>query len=351
VWLALALVILQSALWILFISVPAVPLLGLGKLTGLDMPRVATVIYAFALNFFGITIVLLAAIGIAVARTAKAAAADVEVSRAVESGRSEQEILKRTAAAMPRLIVHRYIVAAIIAAALFNVALTLTGNNRGEFFNTNIYTALAIGLVVTLASFGLYAVLDTASFVNFVHIARDLIDHQYQPNGDYIYQLVPRKRRSKLEYPRRERLRSRVDAVVKYLKMQGCDDLVFVAHSQGSIIVFEYLKALQAIERASCIRVVTFGSPLSHLYSHYFNGYQNVAETLLELRRRGIQWVNLYRINDPIGNCIEGPEELIKNIAMPKGPNGEGHTNYWSEAAVGQEIRNILNDLQRKGAR
>src|SRR5215469_11053155 len=32
VWLALALVILQSALWILFISVPAVPLLGLGKL-------------------------------------------------------------------------------------------------------------------------------------------------------------------------------------------------------------------------------------------------------------------------------------------------------------------------------
>jgi hypothetical protein len=343
-WLALAIVILQSALWILFISVPSVPLLGLGKLTGLEIPRVMSVVYIFALNCLGIAVVLTVALGVAAARARSAG----EASKAIKSDHSGQEGLRQTAAAMPRLIVNKYIVTLILAAATVNIALTLTGNDQGELIKDNIWVSLVIALVVTLTSFALYGVLDTANFVNVVHIARDLIDHQYQPEDSYISRLLPGHRRSGIQYPRRERLQSRLKLVVKYLEEQRCAELVLVAHSQGSIIVFEYLERLLVTNNVPRIRVVTFGSPLSYLYSYYFHGYKDVGRILHELHDRGVKWTNLYRINDPIGNCIKDTYGAIENIALPKGANGEGHTNYWAEAAVGKEIRNALREFERR---
>src|SRR6185295_14817114 len=185
---------------------------------------------------------------------------------------------------------------------------------------------LWIVLLVASAALLLYLFIDTKTSVNFIHIARDLIDHHYKPRSSFVYWLLPAKHRTAPKYLRRQRLLSRLDAAVTFLEAKGCHAIVFVAHSQGSIIVYEYLKNLVAAEGSAHRRaVVTFGAPLDHLYAHYFHDYANVGETLIRLERCVASWINLHRIDDPIGNSIGDCQGWIDDIAMGKG----GHINYW----------------------
>jgi hypothetical protein len=342
-WLAFGVVILQSALWILFMSVPAVPLLGLAEFTGVSMKRVPIVVYGFALNCLSLAIIMIVVIYVSSERKKITEDAKTKIDNELAN------------VLMPRLIVHKSILCAIISIGMISVVANLaanvamlTGYDQGDLFKHNIYLSLAITSVVTLASLALYAVLDTPGFVNVVHIARDLIHHQYKPNK--LTCRLFSGRELKATYPRRSRLQSRVDSVVQMLGKYECGDIVFVAHSQGSVIVYEYLKDTFIPERTEAkkgvspiIPLVTFGSGLSHLYDYYFRGYSSSSDGVFRLG--GVSWINLYRINDPIGKKIKVDKGAVTNVVMQAGPNGEGHRNYWGEGRVAQKLRESLGQL------
>jgi hypothetical protein len=349
-WLALALVILQASLWSLFISAPSVPLLALGKLTGSLSPKVQEVAYGFALNYLGI--VLVGCIAGWVMWTRSRAASGYGNSKADPKKklcevRKEQVPLQEIAKSVPRLIMNRKILIAIIAAGLgaliLPFVLLMWHGSMGALLKDHFYPSLFVASLVTAMALLLYLRIDTKTSVNFIHIARDLIDHHYRPRLSFVHFLLPIEHRNALRYPRRQRLLSRVESAVKFLEEEGCRAILFVAHSQGSIIVFEYLKNLRSAAEGSAHTraVVTFGAPLDHLYAHYFHDYANVGETLGRLQRCVASWTNLHRIDDPIGNSIVGSDGWMTDIAMGKG----GHTNYWKETAVAQVIEKSLNRL------
>jgi hypothetical protein len=330
-WVALSLVLLQSILWAFFMSVWGVPLLGWAKLTlPHEIPAAQEAMLGFARATIALLAVLMSALFVMLWRGWTASDARQE------SDAARQEGLRRIAEKMPRLIMSPIIMAVILAAGLASMAVA-TFKIDQPLLGGNIYLSLTVVVIITVITLALYLAIDTRASLNFIHIARDLIDHHYKPELSFAYWWLPRERKDAPTYPRRQRLLSRVESTVNFFKEQGCSAFVFVAHSQGTIIVFEYLAEL--LDRNSRMpgptAVVTFGSPLEHLYTHYFHAYANVGAKLGELRRLGVaSWTNLYRVDDPIGNRIEDPAHWLTNVAMERG----GHTNYWKERVVAEVI-------------
>ena len=101
---------------------------------------------------------------------------------------------------------------------------------------------------------------------NGVHIARDLIDHYYDPRLETGLYFFPRMFGSPHRHPRRSRVLARLQAVVEGLEKEGpFDAVIFAGHSQGSIVVFDYLNGdAPGLEKLGGGKpsLVTFGSPI-----------------------------------------------------------------------------------------
>ncbi len=183
---------------------------------------------------------------------------------------------------------------------------------------------------------------------NVVHIARDLIDHQFQPRLETAANFLPGAFRMTSKTPRRDRIAERLIKVLRdFVKREKFDDIIFVAHSQGSIIAYDYLvkheEAFAGLGEAAP-SLLTFGSPLGTIYQKYFPfEYEEKFPVPPELSRRLKRWVNLYRVDDYIGGPINPPETLqISNRLMP--PGLHMHTNYWTEP----ELAEALDELIRR---
>jgi hypothetical protein len=331
VWLALALIFLQAGLWILFISVASIPLIGWAKLTPLEIPKVEEVIGGSAINAILLFCCLLVGIQIFWRRRS--------LSRRSEPMARDE--LLRIAGVMPRLVISNAIVAVIIAAGMLHICLALVLPNRRAIFGDDI----RIGMMISSISMGmallLYLSLDKAGFANVIHIARDLIDHQFKASRR-LARLVPDSMRSCDEFPRRQCLLMRLQAAIAHLENRGCTAIVIAAHSQGSVITYECLKGLAADGSKRNWAVVTFGSPLNDLYLYYFSSYADLNSTLETIRQHIVSWTNVYRVDDFIGTRV-GPrsETFIKNIPM----GGGGHTGYWVEKELASAIGRAIDHL------
>jgi hypothetical protein len=104
----------------------------------------------------------------------------------------------------------------------------------------------------------------------------------------------------------------------------------------------EWLKELPA-GSAGEIRLVTMGSPYTHLYGHYFpSSFPSVEKraNLANPKKGGLlrAWLNIFRIDDFVGTHVSKgvwPEEF------PVFPNG--HTNYWVDRRVVDKLRKFLS--------
>jgi len=158
--------------------------------------------------------------------------------------------------------------------------------------------------------------------------------------------LFPQRDRD-IKRPRRARIRQRLDALAEQVicKPPLFTDLVFVAHSQGSVIVYDYLRTGgDQCEQLLCARphLVTFGSPLGHLYRHYFKEYGDLAGRIAGLQPRLASWTNLYRVDDYVGQRIDDDHNFVRNVVIEAG----GHTNYWCE----RQLCDIILDCIRTPA-
>lgn len=255
-------------------------------------------------------------------------------------------------AVVPRLIVNRWIITAAAISVTAHIAIFFVEMRGGDAYKTLLPGQLMFGLTLVLPVYLYLLSYFYRSSTGLVHIARDLVDHQYR--------VVPAKkpapapaggvpatgwrwlnwtsRLNLTEYPRRYRIAARLDRIMSScFAPEGLDRLVIVAHSQGTVIAFDYLRASghsELLSKAREVRVVTLGSPLSHLYAEYFEEYRRPLARE-ELCGNVTGWVNMWRIDDPIGNKVEVVTDgFIKNVVLPRG----GHVNYWKEPEVQQAI-------------
>lgn len=229
-----------------------------------------------------------------------------------------------------RVIVSRLFQITVVVVTLARIALDASG----PYLQDHYPVLVVIGTPTQLVTFAFLACL--AAVIIFskplrlgLDVAMDIIDH-------FV--------RSGRELSIRNAIRQRFYDVLDRLIADGDrPHLLVVAHSQGSVITVDAL--IEDIwnkphvvgrpplsERVSSMTVLTFGSPLTHIYQHYFpKDYGPLSgASLKELAAdERVQWINIFRQDDPVGTLIEGAsEDFPRNVAIP---GGGGHTRYWEQ--------------------
>lgn len=256
---------------------------------------------------------------------------------------------------LPRMIVSPVIVIALFTGLLLNVytyygyynedgrfcALRAWLDTKGWLEQMRVLTTSTT--LVTVLPYFLGVVQKASSGV--VHIARDIVDHQFTPRFAVARGMLPGIR-PRGSYPRRERIQKRLDALMEGLVAQEpFNRLVFVTHSQGTVIMHDYLRSVRDDRRLGHIKridVVTLASPLSHIYQHYFRAYEVQSGTAAALNPKLATWTNLWRIDDPIGGRVDILlDGFVRNEPLPQG----GHTNYWHENRVCEVILGVIDPV------
>jgi hypothetical protein len=186
-----------------------------------------------------------------------------------------------------------------------------------------------------------------------VRVDPDLLPHSLTVFEGMIALFKPvTKRRGPRGYWFRRRIQDRLRVLVaELIRDEAPDELLFIAHSQGTMIAADVIEMEGQGWRDMAgdklkIRLVTMGSPIRHVYNHYFpRSFPMIADrmTLARIDAGGVlsDWINIFRIDDFIGTHIDPdmghqmgtlwPQE----IAVPK----NGHTMYWVDINVAQHLR------------
>ena len=167
-----------------------------------------------------------------------------------------------------------------------------------------------------------------------------------------------------LFFSRRESLHGRLRKILTHYRDQydHLPELVIVAHSQGTMVAIETLndKDLMWLNNAfRKISLITMGSPFHHVYQHFFGHcYPNLDQPFwASFRRRVNHWVNIFRVDDYVGQNIQFPDSTANESDFrvdehlpaadtgtqanphrtifenhPVGPRG--HVHYWSDREV-----------------
>jgi len=200
-----------------------------------------------------------------------------------------------------------------------------------------------------------------------LHIVMDVISHFYRL---HVYPMGTIDHNS---HTLQKRITHRVHRVLAEMHAEGATRVTIVSHSQGTAT------AVIALARADLdaqfdphgsptnleahvrdwlrtvrVDLVTMGSPISHLYQHYFpDRYPPfyVREGGVSIRNLvwgnwvGLvhSWTNLYRYDDFVGTTIVGdgdfPHTFPKNIPLTA---LGGHTKYWDHVDVIENLDGVL---------
>ncbi len=184
----------------------------------------------------------------------------------------------------------------------------------------------------------------TKASTGVLHVARDLVDHQYAPRYVVSKFRLPTWLQQRGTHPRRERIQKRLEALIEgIMSTEKFDRLLFLTHSQGTVIMHDYLRSARDNKmpgNIARIDAITLASPLSHLYQHYFRAYQAQVGSATILNPKLASWTNLWRIDDPIGGRVDiVTDGFVKNQPLPEG----GHVNYWREERVCEVILDIID--------
>jgi hypothetical protein len=249
--------------------------------------------------------------------------------------------LEHTARTMPRLLFSPWLVGLLIGAFLIVLTFVffqpeMESSHAFISFRSFVLPLAAVAALLVPMSFG-------HRVANVIQIARDLIDHNYRPSLEAALFFIPARFRPASERPRRARIQERLKLVLKtFVQHQGYDGVIFLAHSQGSIVAYDYLRdngpAYTELGDAAPA-LLTFGSPLGTIYQKYFHEYAASNPVPLGIAARLKCWINLYRVDDYIGGRIIAPSGLrVDNHVMGPG----GHTGYWTEPDVAEALDAIL---------
>lgn len=227
--------------------------------------------------------------------------------------------------------------------------------------------ALVVGVMRSAVGMGVGIVIDVLAYINnyswsswkdvvpaggegaaMLRVERDAVEETATPTMD----MLSGGPRAEWGYWLRRRIQDRLITLVdKLIADEAPDHILFVAHSQGTMIAIDTLelKGREWRQGVGDVSLITMGSPYLHLYAHYFGRSfaKPGARPVLQRVANGgalTSWVNVFRIDDFIGThvCpnplgVPGEDLWPREVAVP--PNG--HTNYWIDDSVAP----ILHDL------
>lgn len=145
----------------------------------------------------------------------------------------------------------------------------------------------------------------------------------------------------------RARIAERFASLLRFVCDEGYDRIVFVAHSQGTVITADLLRYLgatfqlpEAISKDKTkVRIFTMGSPLKQLYAKAFPYLYEWLENALQSLKVET-WSNVYCSGDYVGRDIWGletdPALFLRGKLPIKTPHGDhcagagAHTHYWT---------------------
>lgn len=246
--------------------------------------------------------------------------------------------LRQNARRMPRLLFNRRLVLILILSFLTVMALIywqslLEFNPAFVSFRSIFLPVAALIAIIVPMAFGPW-------ITNVVHIARDIIDHQYQPKLETAATFLPKLLQPEEGTPRRTRLQNRLQVLLdRHFRDAGCSEIVFLAHSQGSVVIYDYLRRAGGNPElgGAAASFISCGSPLGTIYQTYFYEYGQGNPSREGRSINARRWVNLYRVDDYIGGAVTGPEDIeFSNVILA--PGQHRHMYYWSENAVGDAL-------------
>ena len=184
-----------------------------------------------------------------------------------------------------------------------------------------------------------------------------------------------------LYFSRRDQILQRIKRILAHYrdKYNHRPELVMVAHSQGTVDVIETLNDPEMDWLRNSfgkITLVTMGSPVTHLYQHYFGHfYPPFSDRFWStLHQQVDRWVNIFRVDDFVGLDIDFghlPQTHQDSVSMNRisessqckiqiahcsnHPVGaRGHVNYWADAEVleilKQELASGMEWAEKKAA-
>lgn len=284
----------------------------------------------------------------------------------------------------PRLIIHPWMQSMMLLCTAAGVALvsslwlmnTFANQGQGEHQLSGLASSLAtvngyaISVMVPLG--GLFVFFLTHLRPGFDMIL-DVVNHFYfRPTNvsdvlddDDEFDIAETTfENGKLFFSRREALHDRLRRILSHYRDQydHQPELVVISHSQGTMAAIETLndKDLDWLNNSfRSVTLVTMGSPFSHLYQHYFaHHYPALDEPFwVYLNQRVDRWVNIFRVDDYVGNEIDFPAPIQfesqpyttgtqayshqpEYLNIPVGPRG--HVNYWADREVLEHLRREL---------
>ncbi|MFT5300418.1 MAG: hypothetical protein ACI814_001195 [Mariniblastus sp.] len=188
-----------------------------------------------------------------------------------------------------------------------------------------------------------------------------------------------------LFFSRRDSLHARIKRILFHYREQydHQPELVIISHSQGTMVAIEALNDEELSwlnDGFQSVSLITMGSPLNHLYQHYFGHCYPALDQPFwsSLRRRLDRWINICRMDDFVGTELEFPvshlkstneqvgwaeasqmqaerSSLVSPVAYSNFAVGpRGHVNYWSDREVLTILREQLfkqaEQVRRKSA-
>jgi hypothetical protein len=158
----------------------------------------------------------------------------------------------------------------------------------------------------------------------------------------------------------RRRMLDRYEALLVYIARRSYDRIVFVAHSQGTVLTATLL-AEDGLPLPPEVSLMTFGCPLRQLYLRRFPSQYAWVDRLSKPERRREfvkqvtrEWVNVAAAGDPIGRTVfERPPEPWESPA-PSLPAGSpelkelllgagGHSSYWTAPPLYDELERLID--------
>lgn len=137
-------------------------------------------------------------------------------------------------------------------------------------------------------------------------------------------------------------------------EIEANNQIVFLAHSLGSVIAIDYLLNYQCIEnKYRRILLITMGSPFRRFFIRFFPGvifYPRINDTAITIQNRfqEFKWLNVYRPWDYIGASLN----LEKNVAgIDKSTEQynrfgfNSHSGYWEDQCVLNTINQAIYKL------
>jgi hypothetical protein len=246
---------------------------------------------------------------------------------------------------LPRLIVNSTIVWAIVLGGILLAPIEILRAQK-DVPNAWLIGLAPYAVIVLYVGRFLWNLVHARAAVA-VHIARDLVDHHTSRadrlggrlsggTGAHKFGSIKTKR---------VRIQRRLESTLMHLaKVVNPTRVLFVAHSQGTVILLEFLRAPESLRRIfpdARIDILTVGSPIAHLYGHYFHEYNNVQAMVADVSSLASSWHNMYRVDDPIGYRIASSQpDFPTNEALPKG----GHTDYWAEKRVCAKVMAMIRN-------